>query len=135
MNDTGESSGGYPMATGQTRHAPPLALFRRDGNTVYVSGQGAVDERGAFVGDTIEAQMRYTMEQLTAVLAQAGCALADVIQVRSYVQHPADIPVYNALYREYFVEPYPARTTIVNCLPPGLLFEIDCVAVARGAAS
>jgi 2-iminobutanoate/2-iminopropanoate deaminase len=44
------------------------------------------------------------------------------------VADAADLPTYNRLYREYFSEPFPARTTITNCLPPGLLFEIECIA-------
>lgn len=118
----------YPMAEGQTRHVLPISMIRRVGTTLYVSGHGAVNERGEFVSDTFEGQMRWTMEQLQATLAQEGAALADVVMVRGYVQNPANLPLYNRLYREYFAEPYPARTTIVNCLPPGLEFEIDCVA-------
>ena len=72
--------------------------------------------------------MRYTMEELRKTLEAHGCTLSRVVMARSYVQDPADIPLYNLLYREYFQEPYPARTTIVSCLPVGLKFEIDCVA-------
>ncbi len=118
----------YPMAEGQTRHVVPLSMARRVGNTLYVSGHGAVNEAGEFVSDTFEGQMRYTMEQLQKTLEAEGVTLRQVVMVRSYVQNPANIPLYNKLYREYFSEPYPARTTIVNCLPPGLEFEIDCIA-------
>ncbi len=118
----------YPMAEGQVKHVLPISMFRRVGTTVYIAGHGAVDETGSYVGDTLEAQMRFTMEQFVRTLADAGVTLADIVQVRAYVQNPADIPTYNRLYREYFSEPYPSRTTIVNCLPPGLLFEIDAIA-------
>ncbi len=120
----------YPMAQGQEKHVLPLSSWRRAGDTLYFAGAGAVDEKGNFVGDTLEAQMRYTMERFGKTLSEAGVTFADIVQVRAYVQNPADIPLYNRIYREYFREPYPARTTIVNCLPPGLLFEIDAVAVA-----
>jgi 2-iminobutanoate/2-iminopropanoate deaminase len=53
------------------------------------------------------------------------------VSIRGYVQKESDLPAYNQLYREYFNEPFPARTTIVNCLPTGLLFEIDAIAQAR----
>jgi 2-iminobutanoate/2-iminopropanoate deaminase len=39
-----------------------------------------------------------------------------------------DFPAYNEVYREYFSEPFPARTTIGVILAPGLLFEIEAVA-------
>ena len=44
-----------------------------------------------------------------------------------------DVALYNQLCREYFSEPFPARTTITNCLPPALRFEIEAVAVRRSA--
>ena len=118
----------YPIAEGQEKHVLPLSSWRRAGDTVYFAGAGAVYEHGNFVGDTLEAQMRYTMERFGKTLSEAGVTFADIVQVRAYVQNPADIPLYNRIYREYFSAPYPARTTIVNCLPPGLLFEIDAVA-------
>lgn len=117
------------MAEGQVKHVLPISMWRRAGDTVYFAGAGAVDQNGDFVGDTLETQMRYTMERFSATMAEAGVTFADIISVRVYVQNPADIPTYNQLYREYFSEPYPVRTTIVNCLPPGLLFEIDAIAV------
>ena len=48
--------------------------------------------------------------------------------MNSYVKNAADLPQYNQLYREYFKPPYPARTTITNCLGK-VLFEIDVIAV------
>jgi 2-iminobutanoate/2-iminopropanoate deaminase len=43
------------------------------------------------------------------------------------------VPLYNELYREYFTEPYPARTTITNCLPKSLHFEIECIGIRSAA--
>ena len=106
----------------------PISSFRRIGATIYISGQGAVGPDGNYVCDDFEGQFRYTMERLKDALAEAGVTLADVVSIRSYVQRDADLPAYNQLYREYFTEPYPARTTITNCLPAGLLFEIDAIA-------
>ncbi|MBC7529834.1 MAG: RidA family protein [Chthonomonadaceae bacterium] len=123
-----ESQTHYPMAEGQTRHAPPLSMVRRLGNTLYVSGHGAVNDKGEFVSPDFEEQMRYTMEQLKATLEGEGVSTSEVVMVRGYAQNPANLPLYNQLYRDYFSEPFPARTTIVGCLPPGLEFEIDCVA-------
>lgn len=132
MNQTDGKTVKYPMSDGQTKHAPPLALYRAAGNLVFFAGQGAVNGQGEFIGSDIETQFRHTMGLVRDVLAEAGCTFADVVHVRSYVQNAADIPRYNELYREYFSEPYPARTTVVNCLPEGLLYEIDVIAERRG---
>ena len=106
----------------------PLSPFRRIGDTIYFAGQGAVNERGEYTSPDFEGQFRDTMANLAKVLEQAGVGFADVVMVRGYVQNAGDLPLYNRLYHEYFAEPFPARTTVVNCLPEGLLFEIDCVA-------
>jgi 2-iminobutanoate/2-iminopropanoate deaminase len=73
------------------------------------------------------------VENVRNVLAAAGCTLADVIQTRNYVREATDVPLFNQLYREYFSAPYPARTTITNCLPPALKYEIEAVAVKKSA--
>lgn len=99
------------------------------GDLVLISGQASVDETGQIVSDTFEGEFRRSIENVRKVLAAAGCTLADVIQTRNYVRDPADVPLYNQLYREYFSEPFPTRTTITNCLPPALKYEIEAVAV------
>ncbi len=119
----------YPMAEGQTKHVLPLSMFRKDGNTLYISGHGAVDSEGNYVSDTFEGQFRYTMDLIFSTLKDAGANPSQVVMVRGYVADSANLPLYNRLYREYFSEPFPARTTLTGCLPPGLEFEIDCVAV------
>jgi 2-iminobutanoate/2-iminopropanoate deaminase len=121
----------YPLAAGQTRHQPPLSMWRLSGGQIYISGHGCVDSEGNFPFEDFEGQYRYTMEQLSATLREAGVEFKDIVNVRCYVQRSTDIPFHNALYREYFSAPFPTRTTIVNCLPPGLLFEIECVAKAQ----
>ncbi len=68
------------------------------------------------------------MEQFRGALQSAGADLGDVVSVRCYVQNVSHIPLHNKLYAEYFQQPYPTRATLVDCLPPGLLFEIECVA-------
>jgi 2-iminobutanoate/2-iminopropanoate deaminase len=97
------------------------------GGFVFVSGQASVDERGAIVGGTFADEMRRSVENLGKVLAAAGCAFDDVVQVRAYVHDPADLPEYNRLYRDLFVAPLPARTTLTGCLGP-IKFELEAVA-------
>ncbi|MEQ1861303.1 MAG: RidA family protein [Chthoniobacteraceae bacterium] len=103
------------------------------GDLIFVSGQASVNANGSIVCDTIEGEVRRSIENLRKVLEAAGSDLAHVIQTRNYVRDAADVPVYNDIYREFFTEPFPARTTITNCLPPTLRYEIEAVAVKRSA--
>ena len=109
----------------------PFSPVVRVGDLVFVSGQASVDATGKIISDTFEGEFRRSVENLRKVLQTAGCDLNDVIQTRNYVRDAAEVPLYNQLYREYFSAPFPTRTTITNCLPPALRYEIECIAVAR----
>lgn len=99
------------------------------GDIVFVSGQASVDFTGKLVSDTFEGEFRRSIENMKKVLEDAGSDLAHVVQTRNYIRDPANVPLYNKLYREYFKEPLPARTTVTNCLPETLHYEVECVAV------
>lgn len=99
------------------------------GDLIFVSGQASVDAKGNIVSDTFEGEFRRSVENLRKVLEAADSDLAHVVQTRNYVRDPEDLPLYNQLYREYFPDPKPARTTITHCLPPSLRYEIEAIAV------
>ncbi len=124
----------YPRDPDTPTSHLPFSPAVRVGDLILVSGQASVDAAGAIVPDTFEGEFRRAVENLRQVLVAAGSDLAHVVQTRNYVRDAEDLPLYNKLYREYFTAPFPARTTITNCLPPTLRYEIECVAVARGAA-
>lgn len=110
----------------------PFSHAVRAGDTVYVSGQASVDlDTGEIISGTFAEEFGRSIDNLFTILRAAGCEPADIVKVGCYVRRDEDLPEFNRLYREHFSEPFPARTTITNCLPPSLLFEIDCVAVIR----
>lgn len=117
-----------PLDTGITSDRPFTAAVEA-GGFVFVSGQASVDEAGAIIPGTFEEEMRRSMANVVTILESVGLGLADVVRVTGYVRDPADGPTYNALYREYFSEPFPARTTLTNCLGEELRFEVDVIAV------
>ena len=119
----------YPLLSGTPVSHLPFSPAVVVGNLVFVSGQASVDETGAIVTDTFEGEFRRSIDNVRRVLAAAGCDLSHVVQTRNYVRDNDDLPLYNRLYAETFAKPYPARTTIVNCLGPQLRYEIEVVAV------
>ncbi|MBU6303355.1 MAG: RidA family protein [Verrucomicrobia bacterium] len=119
----------YPRDPGTPVSHLPFSPAVVVGDLVFVSGQASVDASGQIIGDTFEGEFRRSLENLRKVLESAGSDLAHVVQTRNYVRDAEDVPLYNRLYREYFAEPYPARTTITHCLPPALRYEIEAVAV------
>lgn len=121
----------YPKSGDTPTSHLPFSPAVRVGDLIFVSGQASVDANGKIVPDTFEGEFRRSVENLRKVLEAAGSDLQHVVQTRNYVRDDANLPRYNELYREYFSAPFPARTTITNCLPATLHYEIDCVAVAK----
>jgi 2-iminobutanoate/2-iminopropanoate deaminase len=124
----------YPLLPGTPTSHLPFSPCVVVGDLIFVSGQASVDQEGKIVGDTFEGEFRRSVENIRRVLEAAGSDLSHVVQTRNYVRDPEDLPLYNQLYREYFPEPRPARTTITHCLPPSLRYEIEVVAVRRIAS-
>lgn len=120
--------GWKPIDSGLSTHLP-FSPAVEAGGFVFVSGQASVDEQGTIIPGTFEEEMRRSIENVVRVLSDAGLTLDDVVRVTSYVRDPADGPLYNEIYRDYFSDPLPARTTLSNCLSPALRFEIDVIAV------
>jgi len=107
----------------------PFTAAVEAGGFVFLSGQASVDDAGTIIPGTFEEEMRRSMENVVSILEDVGLSMRDVIRVTSYVRDHEDNAQYNALYREYFSDPLPARTTLTNCLSPALKFEVDVVAV------
>ena len=97
---------------------------------VYCSGQiGILPENGSFAGNGIKEQTHQVMENLGAVLAEAGSDFSKVIKCSIFLADMSDFAVVNQIYGEYFGENPPARETVaVKTLPKNALVEISCVA-------
>ena len=115
------------VATPKAPYSPVVV----SGDHVFTAGQAAFDASGALVGSDMASQVRKALENLRATLAAAGCGLDDVVKVNAFLADLADFEAYNAVYREFFAAPYPARTTVQAGLPPGMLVEIEAVARRR----
>jgi len=116
------------LATPTAPYSPVVV----SGDHVYTAGQVAFEDTGAVVGGGVEAQTRQALTNVRSCLVAAGCTLDDVVKVNAYLADLADFDAYNAVYREFFTEPYPVRTTVQVGLPPGLLVEIEAVARRPG---
>ena len=109
--------------------AGPYSHAVRIGPFVHTAGQVGVDPATRAPRDGIEAQTRQALENVSAALEAAGASMADVLRVGVYLTRAEDFAAMNAVYREFFDSPYPARSTVYVGLNPGLLVEIDALAV------
>jgi 2-iminobutanoate/2-iminopropanoate deaminase len=121
-----------------TPSAPPAigpysqAVIAQATRTIYCSGQIALDpQTGNMVGEGDVAQETHrVMQNLAAVLEQAGASLDAVVKTTIYLTDLKDFAAVNQAYAHYFSNTPPARATVqVAALPRGAQVEVDAVAV------
>jgi 2-iminobutanoate/2-iminopropanoate deaminase len=108
----------------------PFSPGIRAGDFVFVSGMASADEKGNLVPDTFENEARRTYQNVGQVLAAVGLTFSDVVQVRCYLAKQKNWDEHNRIYREFFAEPFPARTTLIGCLGDLVQYEVDVIAYA-----
>ena len=108
----------------------PYSQAIQVGNLVYTSGQIPIDPAtGVFVEEGIREQTRQSLLNVKAILEEAGLTMSDVVKTTVFLADMNDFADMNAVYAEFFAEPYPARSAVaVKMLPKGALVEIEVVA-------
>ena len=103
------------------------------GGLVFVSGQlGLAPGETTLEGKSIEEQTRQALDNVSAILEQAGSGLDRLLKTTVFLADLADFVAMNAVYGEYVGDAPPARATVqVAGLPSGALVEIDAVALIR----
>ncbi|MGL2601717.1 RidA family protein [Helicobacter pylori] len=98
---------------------------------VFVSGQLGIDaSTGEFKGTDIHSQTTQSMENIKAILKEAGLGMDSVVKTTVLLKSLDDFAVVNEIYGSYFTEPYPARATFqVAKLPKDALVEIEAIAI------
>lgn len=111
----------------------PYSQATATGNLVFTAGQIPLDpENGQLVTGDIEEQTHRVLQNVQALLQEAGSSLATVIKTTVFMTDLADFNRMNAVYSEYFPSEPPARSTVqVTALPLGAQIEIECVAIAN----
>jgi len=107
--------------------------WRVDGaqSIVFVSGQGPMSPEGQLVGaGDFEAQTRQTLENLGAVLSDAGASFEDVVKVNLYLTDIANLRDFSRIKGEYISGPQPASTAVgvTGLAIPGMMLELEAVA-------
>lgn len=100
-------------------------------NTLYVSGQIAIDEAtGNLLNSNIEIETEQVMKNMGYILAEAGMDYTNVIKCSIFVADMDNFQLINAVYGKYFLQNPPARETVeVSRLPKDVGVEISCIAV------
>ena len=124
MNRETITAGNAPEPAGPYSHAVVAGGF------VYVSGQGPVRPETGGMPDSFEEQVRQTLNNLKSILEAAGSGLDHVVKINAYITDLTRFSEFNEVYKEFFQNAPPARTTVATALL-GMLVEVDCVAIVE----
>ena len=112
----------------------PLSPALRRGDWVVTSGQvGIVPDTARIAGPDFAAQAHQAFANIRALILQSGMTMADVMKVTVFLTRAEDFAELNTIYRDYFAEPFPCRSTLIVALQPAtLLIEVEAAAYRPG---
>ncbi len=97
------------------------------GNRIYVAGQGPLDVISGKVPEGVSSQTRQVLTNIRTILEAGGSSMDEVVKTTVHLADLKDFEAFNEVYKEFFTEPYPVRTTVGSQLY-GILVEIDVIA-------
>jgi len=106
----------------------PYSQGAQKGNLLFVSGQLPIDPLTGTMAQGIEAQTRQSLENVKAIIEEAGGTLGDVLKCTVFLKDMNEFAEMNKIYAEYFTENYPARAAVeVARLPKDANVEIEAI--------
>jgi 2-iminobutanoate/2-iminopropanoate deaminase len=116
-----------------TQNAPaaigPYSQGIVSGGLIFTSGQIPVDPGTGSIPPTVEEQAEQALINLRNVIEAGGGSLDKVVKTTVFIKNMDDFAKVNAIYAQFFSEPYPARSCIeASRLPKGVLIEIEAMA-------
>ena len=134
------------MSIIESSRAPePVGAYphaRRVGNLLFLSGVGprekgkkeipgvTLNEKGEIADYDIEAQCHSVFKNVRDILEDSGSSWDKLVDVTVFLTNMKDdFKIYNEIYKQYFSENRPCRTTVeINCLPTPIAIELKCIA-------
>lgn len=117
-----------------TQKAPkaigPYSQAIKANSFLFLSGQIPIEPNSnEIVGRNIEEQTEQVLQNIKAIVEEAGFEMSDIIKTTIFLKNITDFPKVNKVYERFFTHPFPARATVeVSNLPKGALIEIEAVA-------
>ncbi|NCD70346.1 RidA family protein [Mucilaginibacter agri] len=108
----------------------PYSQAVATGNLLFVSGQIALDpQSGELVTSDIPSETKLVMENLKAILTEAGADFSSVVKTTIFLKDMGNFAVVNEIYGSYFTDNFPARETVqAAALPKNVNVEISVIA-------
>ncbi len=116
----------------RTNKAPvPIGPYSQGivtGGRIYVAGQGPFNPETGGMPEGIAEQTRRTLMNVKAILEEGGASMGHVVKATVHLTDLKNFQGFNEVYKEFFSEPYPVRTTVQSVLIGDMLVEVDVIA-------
>lgn len=110
----------------------PYSQAVKAGGFIFVSGQIPIDRSGRIVKDNIKEETKIVIENIIAILEEAGVTIDNIVKTTVYLRNINDFDEFNEVYSSYFQKNPPARATVeVSQLPKGVGIEMEVVAIDK----
>ena len=121
------------MKAVSTEKAPaaigPYSQAQIAGGFVFASGQIPIIPETGALAEGLEAQAHQVFKNIAALLAAAGSDISKAVKTTVFIKNMNDFGAINAIYAQYFTEPFPARSCVeVARLPKDVLLECEVIA-------
>src|SRR5699024_133253 len=106
----------------------PYSQAIEAGDFIYLSGAIPLDPETGAIAEGITNQTVQVMENLKAILTEAGTDVTNIVQFTNYLESIEDFATLNEVYGDYLEKPYTARATVeVSRIPKNVSVEIDAI--------
>jgi 2-iminobutanoate/2-iminopropanoate deaminase len=107
----------------------PYSTYTQAGNLIFVAGQVAMDPQTQKTPESFAAQLHLILKNLKTILESAGSSLENVLKTTVFLKDLSNYAEYNEIYRQYFENGLPARSTVVaDLVREDFLIEIEAIA-------
>ena len=107
----------------------PYSQAVKVGNMLYTAGQIGINPKTGKIPEGIEAQTTQVLNNLKAVIKEAGGNMGSIVKTTVFVKDLNDYGKVNAIYATYFTKDFPGRSCVeVSRLPKDVLVEIEAIA-------
>ncbi|WP_308860278.1 RidA family protein [Paenibacillus radicibacter] len=107
----------------------PYSQAIRLGDMIFSSGQLGINPETGELAETIEAQTIQSLNNIKGILAASGMDMSHIVKTTVFLKDMNDFAAMNDVYKTYFAEPFPSRSTVeVARLPKDGLVEIEFIA-------
>ena len=107
----------------------PYSTYTQVGNLIFVAGQVALEPQTQKTPKSFAEQLHLILKNLKTILESAGSSLENILKTTVFLKDLSNYAEYNEIYRQYFKNGFPARSTVIaDLVHEDFLIEIEAIA-------